>query len=71
MLHLVPKTSPPSVVRSHCPDCEAELAILRIIAGCAGSEYWTMRCTDGGGIHLDIVNPRVPQSRMQESPVHP
>ena len=54
MLHLVPKTPSPSV-KSICPDCHAELAILRIITGRAGAEYWTMRCTECGGIHLEIV----------------
>ena len=29
--------------------------MLRIIPGRAGAEYWTMRCTKCGGIHLDIV----------------
>lgn len=42
---------------AHCPDCAASLALLRIIPGRAGAEYWTMRCTDCGGIHLDIVRP--------------
>jgi uncharacterized Zn finger protein len=40
---------------THCPDCQADLAVLRIIPGRAGAEYWTMRCTKCGGIHLDIV----------------
>jgi uncharacterized Zn finger protein len=44
-------------VRARCPQCNARLAILRVIAGKAGSEYWTMRCTKCGGIHLDIVSP--------------
>ena len=26
--------------------------------GRGGCEYWTMRCTRCGGIHLDIVEPR-------------
>jgi hypothetical protein len=26
-----------------------------VIGGRAGAEYWTMRCTRCGGIHLDIV----------------
>ncbi len=38
-----------------CPDCQADLTVLRIIPGRAGAEYWTMRCTKCGGIHLDIV----------------
>ncbi|SDT48895.1 hypothetical protein SAMN05444158_6429 [Bradyrhizobium canariense] len=51
-------THPPShsaTARSNCPDCNAGLVVLRIIPGRAGSEYWTMRCTRCGGIHLDIV----------------
>jgi uncharacterized Zn finger protein len=44
-------------VLSNCPDCTASLAVLRVIPGRAGAEYWTMRCTDCGGIHLDIVKP--------------
>ena len=40
---------------STCPDCSASLAVLRIIPGRGGAEYWTMRCTHCGGIHLDIV----------------
>ena len=42
---------------ANCPDCSAALAVLRIIPGRAGAEYWTMRCTRCGGIHLDVVNP--------------
>jgi uncharacterized Zn finger protein len=42
-------------VRSHCPDCEGQLRVLRVINGRAGAEYWTMRCVHCGGIHLDIV----------------
>jgi uncharacterized Zn finger protein len=42
-------------VRSECPDCKASLAVLRVIGGRADCEYWTMRCTRCGGIHLDIV----------------
>jgi transposase-like protein len=42
-------------VRSHCPDCQASLVVVRVMGGRAGSEYWTMRCTRCGGIHLDIV----------------
>jgi uncharacterized Zn finger protein len=40
---------------SNCPQCSASLVVLRIIPGKAGAEYWTMRCTKCGGIHLDIV----------------
>jgi uncharacterized Zn finger protein len=57
-------TQPPSApVLSGCPQCDAPLAILRVIAGRAGSEYWTLRCTRCGGIHLDIVK--------SASPAHP
>ncbi|SHL22379.1 hypothetical protein SAMN05444159_5359 [Bradyrhizobium lablabi] len=42
-------------VLSSCPQCEAHLAVLRVIPGRAGCEYWTMRCTRCGGIHLDII----------------
>jgi uncharacterized Zn finger protein len=42
-------------VRSQCPDCEGRLKLLRVINGRAGTEYWTMRCTRCGGIHLDIL----------------
>jgi uncharacterized Zn finger protein len=42
-------------VMSNCPQCSASLVVLRIIPGKAGAEYWTMRCTKCGGIHLDIV----------------
>jgi DNA-directed RNA polymerase subunit M/transcription elongation factor TFIIS len=47
--------SPSAAALSHCPQCHAPLAILRIIAGRSGSEYWTFRCTRCGGIHLEIV----------------
>lgn len=49
----IPRTAPP--VRSECPECQGELAIVRVFGGRAGSEYWTQRCTRCGGIHLDIV----------------
>lgn len=48
-------TAPP--LRSECPHCQGELAILRVFGGRAGSEYWTQRCVSCGGIHLDIVKP--------------
>jgi hypothetical protein len=50
-----PTPSPSAAALSHCPQCHAPLAILRIIAGKSGSEYWTFRCTRCGGIHLEIV----------------
>jgi uncharacterized Zn finger protein len=52
----------PSAVRSNCPECDAGLKVLSIISGRAGSEYWTMRCTKCGGIHLDIVKSAAPSS---------
>ena len=45
---------------TNCPDCQADLTVLRIIPGRAGAEYWTMRCTRCGGIHLDIVEAKSP-----------
>ncbi|MFT4118196.1 hypothetical protein [Bradyrhizobium sp.] len=45
-------------VLSNCPECDGDLRVLRVIGGRAGCEYWTMRCTDCGGIHLDILKPR-------------
>ena len=47
-------------IRSNCPDCDGQLKVLRVIGGRAGAEYWTMRCTHCGGIHLDIVNGPTP-----------
>ena len=48
---------------SNCPECSASLVVLRIIPG-RNAEYWTMRCTRCGGIHLDIVKAEAP---VQES----
>ena len=53
-----PASSTP--VMSSCPECSGGLAVLKIIpgrVGRGGCEYWTMRCTRCGGIHLDIVEP--------------
>ena len=61
-------TEPPSTtVLSSCPQCHARLVILRVIAGKAGAEYWTLRCTGCGGIHLDIVKSPAPLSTEQLS----
>ncbi len=49
--------SPTRPVLSTCPDCAGDLAVLRVIGGRAGCEYWTMRCTACGGIHLDSLRP--------------
>ena len=46
-------------VVSKCPECHGDLTVLRVIGGRAGCEYWTMRCTTCGGIHLDILEPRL------------
>ncbi len=62
--HPAPSDLP--AVLSSCPECAAGLAILRVIAGRAGSEYWAMRCTDCGSIHLDIVKPApLPNTRIE------
>jgi len=52
---------------SNCPQCSASLVVLRIISGKAGAEYWTMRCTRCGGIHLDIVKATVPAATVADS----
>ena len=57
----------PAPVMSNCPQCDAELAVLSIIAGRGGAEYWTMRCTNCGGIHLDIVQSAAPPRPVQDS----
>jgi hypothetical protein len=64
-----PAPKPSKPVMSNCPDCDADLAVFRIIPGRAGAEYWTMRCTRCGGIHLDIVHAAapVPAATAQES----
>jgi uncharacterized Zn finger protein len=49
---------PRQAMLSECPECDRELAVLRVIAGRTGCEYWTMRCTHCGSIHLDIRKPR-------------
>ena len=54
-------------VMSNCPQCSASLAVLRIIPGKAGAEYWTMRCTRCGGIHLDIVKVGSPAATVADS----
>ena len=61
-----PPPSSAARVLSNCPQCNAELAVLRIIPG-RSSEYWTLRCTRCGGIHLDIVKPRGRVTRPDNS----
>jgi len=44
--------------------------VLSIIPGRAdrgGCEYWTMRCTSCGGIHLDIVDLKASNEAAQDS----
>ena len=57
-------------VRTDCPECHGGLSVMRVIPGREGSEYWTMRCTRCGGIHLDIVNPRhaAPDAAAEHTP---
>ena len=66
---LKPAQSSVVPVLSNCPQCTADLAVLRIIPGRAGAEYWTMRCTKCGGIHLDIVKPRARVFQMDGSAI--
>jgi uncharacterized Zn finger protein len=56
-------------VMSNCPQCSASLVVLRIIPGKAGAEYWTMRCTKCGGIHLDIVKAATPAAPQDFSDI--
>ena len=63
-LKLVPAQAPVAAARSTCPQCDARLAVMRVIPGRL-SEYWTMRCTRCGGIHLDIVNISSARRRLQ------
>ena len=55
-------------VRSQCPDCPGSLLVMRVIGGRAGSEFWTLRCTRCGGIHLDIIKPRLLMTEHQINP---
>lgn len=62
-----PATPSSRQVMSNCPQCSASLVVLRIIPGKAGAEYWTMRCTRCGGIHLDIVKAAAPAATAVDS----
>ncbi len=53
---LVP-SEPTTNIRSECPECKGRLAVLRVIGGRESSEYWALRCTRCGTIHLDVVKP--------------
>jgi uncharacterized Zn finger protein len=59
---------PAAAVLSSCPQCDADLAVLRVIPGKSGSEYWTMRCTRCGGIHLEIVRAPCPPPAAEQHP---
>ena len=67
MLETESKPSTSTTVLSNCPQCAGPLAVLRVIGGRAASEYWTMRCTRCGGIHLDIVKPSPPSRLIGDS----
>jgi uncharacterized Zn finger protein len=47
--------------RDDCPQCRGTLAVMRVIGG-READYWTMRCTRCGGIHLEIIKPALPRS---------
>jgi hypothetical protein len=53
-LEAIPARPLAAAMRSNCPQCDAHLTVMRVIPG-RSSEYWTLRCTRCGGIHLDIV----------------
>ena len=60
----------PPPVLSNCPQCSAGLVVLSIIpgrTGRGGCEYWTMRCTGCGGIHLDIVNSKGAEGSVEDT----
>ena len=65
-----PEQQPTRQVMSSCPQCSADLAVLRIIPGRGGAEYWTMRCTRCGGIHLDIVKAETPAPVQESGEIH-
>jgi uncharacterized Zn finger protein len=55
-------------VISNCPQCEARLAVVRVIPGRSGCEYWTLRCTRCGGIHLDIIRAAAAALSTEQQP---
>jgi hypothetical protein len=61
-----PATLSSRQVMSDCPECSAALVVMRVIPGRAGAEYWTMRCTKCGGIHLDILKADSPAAILQD-----
>jgi len=48
-------------VRGDCPQCRGPLTVMRVIGG-PEVDYWSMRCTRCGGIHLDVVKPAFPRT---------
>jgi len=64
-----PEQQPTRQVMSSCPQCSASLVVLRIIPG-RNAEYWTMRCTRCGGIHLDIVKAEAPAPVQESGEIH-
>jgi len=44
-------------VLANCPECDGDFTVLRVIGGRESSEYWALRCTRCGTIHLDVVKP--------------
>lgn len=50
-------------VMANCPECDGELDVLKVIGGRGGCEYWAMRCTECGDVHLDILETRRPAPR--------
>src|SRR5258708_22478637 len=61
-------------VLSNCPQCDADLAVLRVIGGRAGGEYWTLRCTRCGGIHFHLQQaspPPAAQVSVLSTSLHP
>ena len=40
----------------------AALVVQLIIPGKSGMEYWTLRCTKCGHLHLDAINGSLPAS---------
>ncbi len=59
MSHVELDERPPlaAPVLSKCPQCSGELVVMRVIGGRGGCQYWTMRCTRCGAIHLDVLKP--------------
>lgn len=46
-----------STVLSRCRHCNGELAVLSVINGRAGLEYWALQCIACHGVDLDIIEP--------------